>query len=78
MNKKEITCVSTVGFKDATWMSTRLLCEKAYQNTNAETYVSSDSVPCVGKMRDEPIYCNLEEQKTMVFGKQSIQGYESN
>ena len=45
----EITGVSTLGFKDATWMSTSLLCEKAYQITNAKAYVFSDSVLCVGK-----------------------------
>ena len=53
--RKEITDVSTIGFKDATWMSTRLLCEKAYQITNAKTYVFSASVLCVGKMGDDPV-----------------------
>ena len=53
--QKEITGVSTIGFKDATWMSTRSLCEKAYQITNAEAYVFSDFVLCVGKMGDDPI-----------------------
>ena len=33
----EITGVSTTGFKDATWMSTSLLCEKAYRITNIKT-----------------------------------------
>ena len=45
----EIIGVNTVGFKDATWMSTSLLCEKAQRITNAKTYVFSDSVLCVGK-----------------------------
>ena len=47
--QKEITVVSTIGFKDATWMSPSLLCSKACQITNAKAYVFSDSVFCVGK-----------------------------
>ena len=35
-------------------MSTSLLCSKAYQITNARAYVFSDSVLCVGKIRDDP------------------------
>ena len=42
--QKEITGVSTIKLKDATWMSTSLLCEKVYQITNAKAYVFSDSV----------------------------------
>ena len=53
--QKEITGVSTLGFKDATWMSTSSLCSKAYQITNAKANVFSDSVLCVGKMGDDPI-----------------------
>ena len=49
IDQNEITGVSTVDFKDATWMSTSLLCEKAYQITDAKAYVFSDSVLCVGK-----------------------------
>ena len=59
--QKETTGVGTIGFKDVAWMSTSLLCEKAYQINNAKTYVFSDSVLCVGKMGDEP-HCDLEEQ----------------
>ena len=40
---------------DATWMSTSLLCEKAYQITNAKTCVFSDSVFCVGKVGGDPV-----------------------
>ena len=36
-------------------MSASLLCEKAYQITNAKTYVFSVSVLCVGKMGDDPL-----------------------
>ena len=42
--QKEIIGVSTIKFKDATWMSTSLLCEKAYRITNAQVHVFSDSV----------------------------------
>ena len=52
--QKEITGVSTMKFKDATWMSTILLCSKAYQITNGKAYVFSDSVLCVGTMGDDP------------------------
>ena len=34
-------------------MSTSLLCERAYQITNAKAYIFSDSVLCVGKMGDD-------------------------
>ena len=47
-DQKEIT-------SEATWMSTSLLCSKAYRFTNAKTHVFSDSVLCVGKMGDDPI-----------------------
>ena len=52
---KEITGTRTIDVKDATWMSTSLLCQKACQITNAKTYVFSDSVLCVEKMGDDPI-----------------------
>ena len=48
--QKEITGVNTVNFKELTCMSTRLLCSKAYQITNAKADVFSDSALCVGKM----------------------------
>ena len=53
--QKEIPGIRIIDFKDATWMSTSLLCEKVYQLTNAKTYIFSDSVLCVGKMGDHPI-----------------------
>ena len=51
----EITGVNTINFKELAWMATSLLYSKAYQITNAKTYVFSDSVLCVGKMEDDPI-----------------------
>ena len=49
----EITGVNTRNFKECVWMSTSLLRSRAYQITNAKTYVFSDSVLCVGKMGDD-------------------------
>ena len=51
----EITGLSTSNFKELTWMSTSLLCSRAYRITNAKTYVFSDSVLCVGKKGEDPI-----------------------
>ena len=73
----EITGVSTVGFKELTWLSTSLLCSRAYQITNAKTCVFSDSVLCAGK-NGMWSYCDREEQNWMVFWQESLQGYESN
>ena len=61
--QEEITGFSTVGFKDATWMSTSLLCEEVYQITNAKTYVFSVSVLCVGKMGDDPTATRKSKMK---------------
>ena len=72
----EITGAYTINFKKLTFMSTSLLCSRA-NRINAKTYVFSDSgAPCGKNGRCS--YCNLEEQNQMVFGKQSLQGYESN
>ena len=54
-DQKKITGISPIDFQYATWMSTSLLCEKAYWITNAKVYVFSDSLLCVGKMGDDPI-----------------------
>ena len=51
----EITGANTINFKEVTWMSTCLLCSRAYHVTNAKTHFFSDSVLCVGKMGDDPI-----------------------
>ena len=75
-DQNEITSMRTIDFQEATWMQTRLLCEKAYLFTNAKTYVSSDSVLCVGKMGDDPI-ASWKKANSMVFGKQSLQRDES-
>ena len=43
-DQTEITGVNTINFEELTWVSTSFLCSKAYQITNAKTYVFSDSV----------------------------------
>ena len=75
--QKEISGVNTFKFKDSTWMSTSLLCSKAYQITNAKAYLFSDSALC-GEKLEMILLQQLEESNEMVFGKQSLQGYESN
>ena len=45
----EITGVNTINFKELTWRSTSLLCSRAYQITNAKTYIFSDSVLLEGQ-----------------------------
>ena len=76
-DQNEITGIRTIDFQDATWMSTSLLCEKAYQITNAKTYVFSDSVLYVGKMGDDPT-ANRKRQIQWYSEKQSLQRDESN
>ena len=51
----DITGVNTINFTELTWMSTSLLCSRAYQTAKAKAYVFSVSVLCVGKMGDDPI-----------------------
>ena len=53
--QKEITGVNTCKFKDSTWMSTSLLCSRAYRITHAKADVFSVTVLCVGKMGHDPI-----------------------
>ena len=60
--QKEFTEISTIDFKDATWMSTSLLCEKAYQITNTKTGVFSDSLFCVEKVVD----CSIASWKSKI------------
>ena len=51
----EITGVTTIEFKDSTWLSTGLLCSRAYRIIHAKACVFSHSVLCVGKIGDDPI-----------------------
>ena len=50
----EITDINLINFQDFRWVSTRLLHSRAYQYSTAKVYVFSDSVLCLGKMRDNP------------------------
>ena len=50
--KKSLVFGLSIDFKDSTWISTSLSCEKPYQFTNAKAHVFSDSVLCLGKMGD--------------------------
>ena len=64
----EITAMTTTDFKELAWRSTSSLRSRAYQITNAKTYVFSDSVLCLGKMRDDP----------SAVGKNKIKWYSEN
>ena len=52
----------TTGIPGLRWVSTSLLCAKAYQYFTTKVYVLSDSVLCLGKMGDNPVvfWCNLK------------------
>ena len=50
----EITGVSTLQFKNLTWMSTSLFCSKAYRITNAKSLRLLRL--CAGKMGEHPIW----------------------
>ena len=52
--QKEITGVSTINFNDFTWMSTSLLCSKAYQITTP-------------KPRSSPTLCSVWEKWEMIL-----------
>ena len=54
-DQKEISNLTTIDYKEPTWSATSLLCDRAFEITNAKTYIFADSVLCVGCMRDEPI-----------------------
>ena len=46
-NQTEISGLTTVDYEEFTWSATSLLCDKAFQITNAKTYVFVDSVLCL-------------------------------
>ena len=43
-DQKEINNLTTIDYTELTWRSTTLLCDKAFEITNAKTYVFADSV----------------------------------
>ena len=54
-DQKEISNLTTIDYKEHTWSATSFLCDKAFEITNAKTYVFTDSVLCLGSMGDDPI-----------------------
>ena len=52
---QESTLKSTIDYKEPTWRSTTLLCDKAFVITNTKTYVFADSVLCLGSMSNQPV-----------------------
>ena len=51
----EISGLTTIDFEQRTWRSTTLLCDKAFEITNAKTYAFSDFVLCLGGISDQPV-----------------------
>ena len=54
-DKTEINGLTTIDYKEPTWKSTTLPCEKAFEITNARTHVFADSVLCLGSISDQPV-----------------------
>ena len=54
-DQTEISGLTTIDYKELTWTSTSLLCDEAFEITNAKTYVFADSVLCLKSVRDEPV-----------------------
>ena len=54
-DQTEICGLTTIDYKQPTWRSTTLLCDKAVEITNAKTYVFADSVLCLGSMSVQPV-----------------------
>ena len=51
----EIHGVSAINWQQQTWQRTTLLTDKAVRLSNAKTYVFSDSVLCMGGIRQNPV-----------------------
>ena len=49
------TVIPTIDFKEPTWRSMTLLCDKAIEITNAKTCVFADTVLCLGSVSDQPV-----------------------
>ena len=54
-DQREITGLTTIDYKQPTWRSTTLLCDKAIEITVAKIYVFADSVLCLGGISTEPV-----------------------
>ena len=75
-DQKEISNLTTIDHEELTWRSTSLLCDNAFEITNAQTYIFADSVLCLGTMSDLPV--EAWKNKKMVFGNSLSQRSESN
>ena len=51
-DQREITGLTTIDYKQATWRSTTLSCDKAVEIANAQTYVFA---PSLGGISDQPV-----------------------
>ena len=54
-DQREITGLTTIDYKQPTWRSTTLLCDKAVEITNAKTHVFADSVLCLGGISTDSV-----------------------
>ena len=70
-DQKEINSLTTIDFKDPTWRSTTLLCDKAFEITNAKNLCLRRLGAQSGKHQWKTIR-SLDEQKCMVFGKRYV------
>ena len=52
-DQKEISCLTTNNYGQLSWRSTSFLCDKAFEITNAKTFVFADLVLCLGSVRDQ-------------------------
>ena len=55
MAQTEIGGLTTIEYKEHTWRSTTLLCDKAIEMTNDKTYVFADSVLCLGGISHQAV-----------------------
>ena len=54
-DQRAITGLTTIEYKQATWRSTTLSCDKAVEIANAKTCVFAGSVLCLGGISDQPV-----------------------
>ena len=54
-NRTEITGLTTIDCQQPMWRETTLLTDRGVQFATANTYILSDSVPCLGGISDEPV-----------------------
>ena len=54
-DQTDISGLTTINYKEPTWRSTNLLCDKAIGITNVKTNVFADSVLCLWSVSDQPV-----------------------